>query len=226
MPARGRDHFHSGAPDGDGWERAVDLAYDPGYGKPLAAWAATCPPPLIPADVDPSAKALRTDPDPDAWYGRPGPSAPRHEYEDYAQLYHKPVTGVEPDINWPPNHGAVRRTKLDYSCVDKFIRDFGDKMGRLRMDRLGPPGGSYLALVEDAAPASYEARAIHYRSLCNPLITYTLKPDKFPEGWVIRVMDTARALGQPGGAVGLVFLDEAGEELIISNLSSKGVLYP
>ena len=73
-------------------------------------------------------------------------------------------------------------------------------------------------------PASYEARAIHYESLYGKPLTYTLIPGGLPPGWMIRVMDTAPALGQPGGSLGLIFLDETGKQVSIDDLIKAGVL--
>jgi hypothetical protein len=200
-------------PWGWGWKRAEDLPDNPLYGRPLGVWDSSRAA-FIPGDVDPSAEVLRQDPG--APYGRPKPDEVPYDYYQYARRFHKFKADGTPGINWPPNEGAVRGTKLDYSCAQKFIRDFGDKM-----DRLGARNGSYFGLVEDKAPASYEARAIHYESLYDPPHTYTLKPDKFPKSWTIRVMDTAPALGQLGGSVGLVFHDETGKEMSVDDLTEK-----
>lgn len=219
MPARGRKRLHSKMPWGCGWKRAKDLPDDRRYGLPLDKWDPDHPALLDTAQVKPSARALRTDSDPDAWYGRSEPDGTPYSHNQYAERYHRPGTAEKPDVNWPPNEGAVRGTKLDYHGAYKFIRDFGD-----RMDRLGQPNGKFMGLMEDGVSSSYEARAIHYTSLCEELLTYRLIPEKFPKEWTIRVMDTAPALGQPGGSLGLKFFDEDDTELYVGGLFDKGAL--
>jgi hypothetical protein len=215
MPAPGRKRLHSKLWRGWGWKRAKDdmpTSGVPPHGALRPDWD-PIPRTFDPGRVDPTVEPLRCDPS--AEYGRKPDGVPYTETE-YAQRFH--ILG--PDrVAWPPNQGAVRGTKLDYSCAHKFLRDFGDTI-----DRLGERNGGYFGLVEDKAPATYEARAIHYGSLYHPLRAYTVKPDKFPKTWRIRVMDTAPALGQPGGSVGLIFLDETGHAMPVDDLFKKGVL--
>jgi hypothetical protein len=149
---------------------------------------------------------------------------------EYAERFHKSTPG-DP-IAWPPNEGAVTGTKLDYGDAYQFVLEFGDTM-----DRLGEPTGKFMALVVNR-PAFYEPRAIHYGSLYEKLHTYALIPGslipgspiprKLPKGWKIRVMETERALGQPGGSLGLVFIDGKGNQVPIKELIDprNGVLAP
>jgi hypothetical protein len=221
VAARGRTHLHSGAPAGDGWKRAPDLADDPGYGQPLPVCNPKCPPPLDPRLLCPSADALRKDRVAD--YGRSTPGGTPYSYDEYAERYHRLSTDGTPDINWPPNEGAVRGKKLDYYDASKFIGDhLGDNFGD-RMDRLGPPDGRFMGLMEDGTAASYEDRALHYGSLYAELHAYTLIPDKLPNGYKIRVMDTAPALGQPGGSLGLLFLDDKGNQVRVQDLADPRI---
>jgi hypothetical protein len=154
-------------------------------------------------------------------YGRPKPDEEPYTYEQYAERYHRPGTGGKPDVNWPPNEGAVRDTRLLYSNAERFVdvEEFGD-----RIDRIGLTSGQFFGLIEDSCPASYEARAIHYESLYKRLRTYTLNPEKFRGRWRICVMETARALGQPGGSLGLIFFDGKGKRLSARQLTRSGAL--
>ena len=211
MPAPGRKRLHSKLWRGWGWKREKDWADNPAYGQPLEVWDSSRAA-FIHGSVDPSAEVLWQDPG--APYGRPKPGEAPYDYDRYARRFHLFNAKGEPDVNWPPNQGAVRGTKLDYSCARKFIRDFGD-----RIDRLGWEAGAYMGLMEDRASVCYEARALHYESLYRKLCTYTLQPEKFPKGWKIRVMDTAPALGQPGGSLGVVFLEERGKFVSVESLA-------
>jgi hypothetical protein len=229
MPAPGRKHLHSKAKAGDGWTRAPDLADDPSYGKPLPLWDSKCPPPLNEDRVHPSVKPHWKDRD--AWYGRPKPDEKPYTYEQYAERYHRPGTGGKPNVNWPPNEGAVRDTRLLYSNAEQFVTEFGD-----RIDRIGFTSGEFFGLMEDPSPdpyegrtihyesVFYEARALHYVSLCKRLRTYTLNPEKFRDRWRICVMETARALGQPGGSLGLIFFDGKGKRLSARQLTRSKAL--
>jgi hypothetical protein len=229
MPAPGRIHLHSKAKAGVGWTRAPDLADDPSYGKPLPVWDSKCPPPLDEDRVHPSVDPYWEDRD--AWYGRPEPGEKPYTYEQYAQRYHRPGIGGKPDVNWPPNEGAVRDTRLHYGNAEQFVEEFGS-----RIDRIGFTSGEFFGLMEDPSPApykgrtvnyksvDYEARAIHYESLYKRLRTYTLNPEKFRDRWRICVMETARALGQPGGSLGLIFFDGKGKRLSARQLTRSGAL--
>jgi hypothetical protein len=154
-------------------------------------------------------------------YGRPKAGGKPYSYDEYAKRYHRQSTDGTPDINWPPNEGAVRGTKVDYDDASKFIDpkdNFSD-----RMDRLGQPTGKFMGLMEDGTAAFYEDRALHYGSLYEELHAYTLIPNKLPNGYKIRVMDTAPALGQPGGSLGLLFLDDKGNQISVQDLTDPRI---
>lgn len=219
MPAPGRKHLHSKIPWGWGWTRGLNLSDDPKYGAPLPAWDEEYPAPLNPARVNKRVDALRADPDPNAWYGRSEGDDEPYNHKQFAQRYHRPHSGGKPDINWPPNEGAVPDTRLFYCDAERFVEEFGD-----RIDRIGFTGGRFFGLMEDGESASYEARAIHYVSLTSTLRTYRLIPEKFRKRWRICVMDTARALGQPGGSLGLVFFDGKGKQLSARQLTRTEAL--
>jgi hypothetical protein len=189
--------------------RAADVlpkSGEPPHGDPRADWdpyhAA-----FRPKCVDPGNLTIWHDRS--APYGRGLGGVPYTEPE-YARRFH--ILG--PDrVAWPPNEGAGPGTKLDYSDAYQFVLDFGD-----RMDRLGPPNGRFMGLMGNRISVSYEARAIHYESLYEMLHTYTLIPGRLHSGWKIRAMDTAPALGQPGGSLGLIFLDDKGNQVRIYDL--------
>jgi hypothetical protein len=146
---------------------------------------------------------------------------------EYAERFHK-LDPADP-IAWPPNDGAVPGTILDYSDAHQFVTDFGDTVNRLVMvDRLGLPTGKFMGLMENGIAVSYEARALHYQSLYEKLHTYTvipgtLIPGRLPTGWKIRVMETARAFGQPGGSLGLIFLETKGNRVPVTNLTDPRI---
>jgi hypothetical protein len=214
-------HLHSGAPSGPGWTRAPDKPPPPGeppHGAPLPN-PDSGRAPFDPSRVHPRTKALWRNPG--APYGH-GPHGAPYTEQEYAQRFHKLGPKGEHWIAWPPNEGAVPGTKVDYSDAQQYVADFGD-----RMDRIGQPGGNFMAYLGrtengTSAPYLYEARAIHYDKLYENTLTYTLI--KLPPGWTIRVMDTAPALGQPGRSVALFFLDDTGAERSVTELLTAQVL--
>ncbi|WP_055405124.1 MULTISPECIES: glycohydrolase toxin TNT-related protein [unclassified Mycobacterium] len=193
---------------------------EPPHGTPRLDWDPGHDP-FDETRVDPIADTLRCDRT--APYGR-APGGAAYSERDYAERFHKLGPKGEHAVAWPPNQGAVMRTKVDYTDDIQFVHEFGQMM-----DRFGPPSGAFMALIYEGPegnriPASYEARAIHYDSLYGKPLTYTLVPGNLPLGWKIRVMDTAPALGQPGRWVSLVFLTEIDEELSIDELIDAEVL--
>jgi hypothetical protein len=215
--------LYSGAPSGPGWVRAPDKPPPPGeppHGAVRPDWdpghAA-----FDPSRVDPSAAALWQNPTEP--YGR-GPLGAPYTDREYAERFHKLGPKGEHQVAWPPNQGAIPGRKADYFDAQQYFLVFGDGI-----DRMGPPSGAFtahLGWMEDvtSAPYSYEARALHYESLYKKTPTYTLIPGMLPPGWTIRVMDTAPALGQPGRSVSLVFLDDTGKEISVTDLLTAGVL--
>ena len=166
-----------------------------------------------PGRVSRTAAPLRCDPT--AEYGR-WPSGACYAEIEYAERFH--ILG--PDrVAWPPNEGAVRGTKLVYCKAERFVAEFGN-----RIDRIGLTRGFFFGLMEDGNSASYEARAIYYESLYKALRTYRLKPEMFRSWWRICVMETERALGQPGGSLGLIFFDGKGNRLSARQLTRTGAL--
>lgn len=223
MPPPGYVHLHSGAPLGPGWVRGPDTAPplgEPPHGAPRTDWDPGRAP-FDPHRLHPSIKALwQTQSAP---YGN-WPHGTPYTDQEYAERFHKLGPMGEHWIAWPPNQGAVSGTKVDYYDATQYVAEFGD-----RMDRFGAPGGKFMAYLGKAkggtsAPYHYEQRAIHYESLYENKPTYTLVPGNFPAGWTIRVMDTAPALGQPGGSVSLVFLDNTGAERTVTELLTAQVL--
>lgn len=208
------------AEDAPGWKPASDCPADPNatpHGDPRLG-SDPNQAPFAPEDVDPSAEAIWHDRG--APYGR-GPGGVPYTKQEYAERFHTFDGDGLPDKAWPPNQGAVARTKRDYTDADQFVLEFGD-----RVDRLGEPKGTFFGLMENGVSASYEARALPYDSLYKKLRTYTLIPGNLPKGWKIRVMRTAPAFGQPGGSLAVKFFDDKGKELSAEQLtdSRNGVL--
>ena len=61
--------------------------------------------------------------------------------------------------HWPPNDGYDGEPKV-YSSVAEYVNDFGTDV-----DRIGHPGGSYLGVIEDGVPASFEERSLRPTSV-------------------------------------------------------------
>lgn len=210
------DPVHSSEPSGDGWQRLPDEELDPRYGEPLADhWNY----PHNPADSDHlSADVRKLMQDPDAPFGsdQHGHAYSQHEYE---QRFNKLGPEGEHWFNFPGNHGAVPGTRVAYSDMRYFLRDYGPQL-----DRIGDDEGAYLAVVENGQPASWEGRALHVNSLGDPYHTYTLS--NLPDGWTIEVSEVAPGLGQRGGSLQVRIFDARGNARTVDELITGEVLRP
>jgi hypothetical protein len=205
---------HSHEPSGDGWHRLQDEAIDPHYGEPLPEHWDFTDNPIDPNNVDRDvAKLIR---DPEAPFGRDSQGHPYTEQE-YAQRFNKVGVKGQHWFNFPPNDGAVPGTRVAYTDTAKYLRDYGS-----RLDRIGDDGGKYLAVMEDSQPASWEQRALHVDSLCDPYRAYTL--GDLPEGWTIEVSEVAPGVGQPGESIQVRIFDGDGRVQIVDKLIRLGVL--
>lgn len=192
---------------GDGWtsgpeHRGGDL--DPEYGQPRADHGTLAdqyaPPAEVPADI----RHLVADPD--APYGRGADGEPytRAEWEErYMGPDDRPI--------YPGNDGAVPGTRVSYTDMDAFRRDYGDTV-----DRFGGSGGAYLS----PEGVLFEQRALPGSNLNAGYHVFRLTDD-LPPGVHIEVSEVAPAFGQPGGGIQLQFVHETDGVLSVEQLLSN-----
>ncbi|MGZ0067978.1 glycohydrolase toxin TNT-related protein [Microbacterium arborescens] len=212
--AAGVDPVHNGLDGVPGeWRRVADDPITPKdlhYGEPMAQHGhATMP-------EKPAAGRSGFDivGDTGAPYGRHPDGTPLSAAEYDARYTTAPYNWD----NYPPNAGAVRGTRVEYSSIQAFIRDYG-----LQLDRVGKPNGPYLGLMPDGVPATFEDRSLPISSLGKPLSNYQLS-GSLPDGWSIEVSRIAPAFGRQGGAMQVLVKNAAGEHVPVSELEAAGVL--
>ncbi|RIT44435.1 DUF4237 domain-containing protein [Mycobacteroides abscessus] len=183
-----RDPIHSSEPSGPGWRRSPD-GFD-GQVGPTAPWLFSDDPvdqTLITPDVakliDDSTHLFGLDP-----RGVP------YNAQTYAERFNLLGPAGEHWMNFPDNGGAVAGTRVSFDNLASFLNEYGE-----RLDRIGPDTGSYLGLMENGRPASWEERALHIDSLRSPYSAFTL--DRLPSGWTIEASEIAPGMGQRGGGI-------------------------
>lgn len=120
--------------------------------------------------------------------------------------------------HWPPNDGYDGEPKV-YSSVAEYVNDFGTDV-----DRIGHPGGSYLGVIEDGVPASFEERSLRPTSVNDYYYQYEFTEDPLPEGWTIKSGKAAAWDQQPGGATQLQVMKSNGEPASVQDLLANGIL--
>ncbi len=203
------DPMHNGQKSGDGWERVDDGKKDKSYGKPLPEHGTSEV--RVPSDSIRDAKLVN---DPEAPFGRGDDKKPLTK-EQYDERFVE-SNGYD---HYPPNDGAVRGTRVEYSSLDAFMRDYGGQF-----DRIGPPGGKYLGLKVDGVAASFEARSLPIGSLEKDYFNYVLNRAPLPTGWRIEISEIASAFGREGGGYQVRFFDETRAEVPVRVLLKRGIL--
>ena len=193
--------------EGDGWtqgpeHRGGDI--DPEYGEPRADHGTLAdqyaPPAEVPADI----RHLVSDPE--APYGRGSDGEPytRAEWEErYMGPDNRPI--------YPGNDGAVPGSRVSYTDMEAFRRDYGDTI-----DRFGGSGGAYLS----PEGVLFEQRALPGGNLNAGYHVFRLT-DELPPGVHIEVSEVAPAFGQPGGGIQLQFVDDVDGVLSVEQLLSN-----
>ena len=156
--------------------------------------------------------------DTDAPFGS-DPHGNAYSQHEYAQRFNKLGPEGERWYNFPGNYGAVPGTRVAYSDVSYFLRDYGS-----RLDRIGDDEGAYLAVMENGEAASWEERALHVNSLEGPYHAYTL--GNLPDGWTIEVSEVAPGLGQRGGSLQVRIFDARGNARTVEELITGKILRP
>lgn len=205
------DPVHSAEPSGPGWHRGADTGtVDPHYGEPLPKHWDPPDNPVDPSRMNPAVARLVTDPD--APFGRDHDGNP-YSQEQYAQRYNSVGPNGQQWQNFPGNDGAVPRTRVRYTDIDQFIADYGR-----HFDRIGGEDGKYLGLAPNGERATWEERALHVKSLRDPLFDYTL--EYLPSGWEIEISEIAPGLGQPGGGLQVLMFDSNGRVQKVQTLTN------
>ncbi|MFE7845750.1 TNT domain-containing protein [Microbacterium sp. NPDC057407] len=211
--AAGTDPVHSASSGVPGeWQRVADDPLTPKdlhYGEPMSAHGTS----TYPANPGGHTGFALVD-DPAAPYGRDASGAPLTQ-ADYDSRY---VFAGNNWDNYPPNAGAVRGSRVQYTDIDAFVRDYG-----VSLDRIGPPSGDYLGLRPDGVPATFEQRGLPVSSLKKQVFNCELT-GYLPDNWSIEISEIAPAFGQPGGGLQLLIRDAAGNKLPVSTLDAAGVL--
>jgi hypothetical protein len=90
------------------------------------------------------------------------------------------------------------------------------------VDRIGHPGGEYLAVMENGIPATFEQRSLPIGALDKPYHQYTFVDDAADlinrDGVTIEVSRVAPAFGRDGGAIQmrLYETDDTGKPSVLS----------
>jgi|GEM_PF-6547232 len=182
------------------------------YGEPLPEHGFLTKDPVADGTINPRTGKLVTDPE--APYGRDPTDNHPFTKSEYEQRYVKP----DGSTCYPDNNGAAPGSITPYDDANEFINNYGP-----RVDRIGEPGGNFMAVEIDGVPASLEERSLPVESLGKPYYQYEFTGD-LPQGWRIEVSETAPAFGRSGGATQVQVVNEAGEAVSIQDLLYKGVI--
>jgi hypothetical protein len=201
-------------PEAEGPPRpnAGDGQVHPSHGSSDPLPPGTSPNPQVQATLD-----LRADPG--APYGRFPDGTPMSK-ADYDERF------VNPDGSprYPSHGGAVPGSRVTYSDPVSYIAENGP-----RVDRVGDMNGSYLGVMEDGRPASFEQRGLPVDSLAEPYTSYSFSPDAAmrmtEDGIQIQTSRIAEAFGQPGGGLQVqFFLPGSSRALSVQDLFNAGYL--
>lgn len=210
----GQGPVHSDEPSGDGWHRLPDVPGEPHYGKPLEEHWGQDHNPADASQINQDVRNLMHDPD--APFGR-DPQGHAYTQHEYAERFNKVGPNGEHWYNYASPDGAAPGSKVAFTDAEQFERYYGTQF-----DRVGGEDGRYLAVIRDGVPAPWEQRSLHVDSFGQPYHTYSL--DELPEGWTIEVSEIEPAVGQPGGALQVRILDDAGVVKTVRELLADGVL--
>ncbi|MBB3157817.1 hypothetical protein FHS07_001501 [Microbacterium proteolyticum] len=176
---------------------------DPGYGQPRAEHGALAEKYLPPETIPEPVSHLVTDPA--APFGR-GPDGHAFTRGEWESRYVDEGGG----LIYPGNDGAVPGTRVTYTDVDAFQRDYG-----ATLDRFGGDGGTYFA--PEGSP--FEARGLPGSSLSTPYRAFGVA-DQLPPGVRIEVSEVAPAFGQPGGGFQVQFVHETSGPIRLFELNA------
>lgn len=127
----------------------------------------------------------------------------------------------DPRLNWnryPPNLGAVPGSRVQYTSIEAFMRDYGR-----HLDRIGSPRGHYLTLRPDEISPNFESRSLPVTSLKDRLHVYELA-GFLPEGWIVEINEVAPYFGRNGGSLQVLVRNERGAGVPVEQLVDIGVI--
>jgi hypothetical protein len=190
-----------GPPSGSGWHRKPATAEGPprpdaGDGQVHSPHGTSDP---LPPNTSPDPRVqdtldLRTDPTHP--YGTAGSK------QEYDERYVRP----DGSPRYPSHGGAVPGTRVTFTDPVTYLAENGN-----RLDRIGDLDGSYLGVMENGRPASFEQRGLPIDSLEEPYSNYTFSPDAAmlmtQDGIEIQTSRIAEAFGQPGGGLQVQFFE-------------------
>ena len=174
---------------------------DPHYGEPRSEHGQLADRYLPPTNVPEPVRHLVTDPA--APFGR-GPDGHAFTRGDWESRY----VDTDGNLIYPGNDGAVQGTRVTYTDVDAFRRDYGDTL-----DRFGGDGGTYFA----PEGTTFESRGLPGGSLSTPYRAFGLA-DQLPRGVRIEVSEVAPAFGQPGGGIQVQFVHDTDGPISLDTL--------
>jgi hypothetical protein len=209
-----RDPVHSREDSGDGWHRIEDQPIDPHYGEPQSDYWRFEENPADPGKISPEVQHLITDPE--APFGRAGDGHP-YSQQEYETRFNQVGPDGQQWQRFPGNAGAAPGSKVAFDNFNAFADHYGTWV-----DRVGDENGSYLAVVENGAPAPWENRSLHVNSLSDPYNAYNIL--KLPEGWTIEVSEVQPGLGQPGRSIQVRIIGSGGRPTPIETLIEGGIL--
>lgn len=189
------------------------------YGKPTTRHAEHA---AYPEATDINRRTMETVSDPNAPWGRfDGGRGEPMAKGDYDKRYTLLTESGKYRDNYPPNAGAVRGTRRDYSSMKGFILEYGHKL-----DRIGDESGKYLGVMKDGKAASFEERSLPVDALNLKYAEYRWAEEWPPgaEGWKIEISRIAPAFGRKGGGLQVAVRDKSGAVQRIDKLISMGVL--
>lgn len=212
--AAGVDPVHNGLDGVAGeWRRVTDDPITPKdlhYGEPMAQHGHA----TMPADPATGRSGFAIVGDTGAPYGRHPDGTPLSAAE-YDARYDRASRNHD---FYPPNAGAVRGTRVKYSSIEAFIRDYG-----MRLDRLGEWDGKYLGLRPDGVSIDFESRGLPISALKEKLHTYEFT-GVLPGMWKIEISEIAPAFGREGGGMQLLVKNHEGKVVPVEQLWGEGVL--
>jgi hypothetical protein len=146
---------------------------------------------------------------------------------DYDERY------VQETTNWdryPSHDGVTPGTRVTYTDARAYIQAYGS-----HFDRVGKPNGTYLGVLEDGRPATFEERGLPTSSLRNPHFSYSFTPEAqaklAADGIRVEISRIAPAFGRDGGALQVRFLepplDSTGSdftEVTVKSMIERGYL--
>jgi hypothetical protein len=190
-----------------------DEPRDPHYGEPLPEHWEYAHNPADPGRINSDVASLIKDSE--APFGR-DPQGHVYTQEQYEERFNKVGPAGQRWYNYASDDGALSGSKVAFNDLEQYRKFYGEQL-----DRIGGEDGRYLAVMEDGKAAPWEYRSLHVDSLEKGYHAYVI--DRLPDGWKIVVSEIEPAVGQSGGALQVLILDDAGDALTLRELTKDTV---